>query len=329
MAHNGTKIHRIWTTGRLLEIGRARICRQRNFAQSKRWQSYNIETSQRRIEAQFWSTSRVLLLTTFTSSLAYLYGMRDLSSHITEGGQPDSISSAKEIQSGYATTRDLEKAINELRHLLGDESISTDDEDLHNHGYSEWSSLNIDQLPVAVAYPKTTDEVSTIAKLCSEYKVPLIPYSGGSSLEANFSAPFGGVSVDFCFMDKVLELRQDDMDVTLQPGVGWMVLNEKIKHSGLFFPVDPGPSAMIGGMVGTGCSGTNAVRYGTMRDWVVNLTVVLADGTVIKTVRQQCLHAFGSSPAKSSWCRGDGRGSLQQVTTSPGFSLAPRVLWDW
>ena len=84
-------------------------------------------------------------------------------------------------------------------------------------------------------------------------------------------------------MDKVLALHEDDLDVVVQPALGWMNLNDQIKGSGLFFPVDPGPSAMIGGMVGTSCSGTNAVRYGTMKDNVVNLTVVLADGTVIKT----------------------------------------------
>jgi D-lactate dehydrogenase (cytochrome) len=111
----------------------------------------------------------------------------------------------------------------------------------------------------------------------------MIPYSGGSSLEANFSAPFGGMSIDFAFMDQVLALHADDMDVVVQPSVPWMSLNDQIKDSGLFFPVDPGPSARIGGMVGTSCSGTNAVRYGTMKEWVINLTVVLADGTVIKT----------------------------------------------
>jgi D-lactate dehydrogenase (cytochrome) len=87
-------------------------------------------------------------------------------------------------------------------------------------------------------------------------------------------------------MDKVISLHADDMDVVVQPSVPWMSLNEDIKHCGLFFPVDPGPSARIGGMVGTSCSGTNAVRYGTMKDWVVNLTVVLADGTIIKTRRR-------------------------------------------
>ena len=116
--------------------------------------------------------------------------------------------------------------------------------------------------------------------------MPMVPYSGGSSLEANFSAPFGGMSIDFAFMDQIIAVHEDDMDVVVQPSVQWMELNDKIKGTGLFFPVDPGPSAQIGGMVGTSCSGTNAVRYGTMKEWVVNLTVVLAGGTVIKTRRR-------------------------------------------
>lgn len=116
--------------------------------------------------------------------------------------------------------------------------------------------------------------------------MPMIPYSGGSSLEANFAAPHGGMSIDFAFMDRIIALNDDDMDIVVQPSVQWMQLNDIIKDTGLVFPVDPGPSAKIGGMVGTSCSGTNAIRYGTMKDWVINLTVVLADGTVIKTKRR-------------------------------------------
>ena len=187
----------------------------------------------------------------------------------------------------------MEKAINELRGTLGEDAISTDDDDLHRHGYSDWSSINIETLPVFVAYPQSTEDVQAIARCYSKHKIPMIPYSGGSSLEANFSAPHGGVSIDFVHMDRIIALRSEDLDVTVQPAVGWMDLNEKIKDSGLFFPVDPGPSAMIGGMVGTGCSGTNAVRYGTMKDWVVNLTVVLADGTLIKTRRRPRKTAAG------------------------------------
>lgn len=94
-------------------------------------------------------------------------------------------------------------------------------------------------------------------------------------------------------MDKIIALHEDDLDVVVQPAIGWMALNEKIKDSGLFFPVDPGPSAMIGGMIGTSCSGTNAARYGTMKENVVNLTVVLADGTIIKTKRRPRKSAAG------------------------------------
>ncbi|KAI9863066.1 MAG: hypothetical protein M1824_000754 [Vezdaea acicularis] len=186
----------------------------------------------------------------------------------------------------YGNARDLKHAIAEIRALTSEETISTDDEDLLAHGYSEWSTTNIDQMPVAVAYPKTTVEVADIAKICYKYRVPMIPYSGGTSLEGNFSAPFGGMSIDFVHMDKIIALHEADMDVVVQPAVSWMNLNEQIKDSGLFFPVDPGPSAKIGGMVGTSCSGTNAVRYGTMKDWTINLTVVLADGTIVKTKKR-------------------------------------------
>ncbi|GAB7359542.1 hypothetical protein MBLNU230_g6730t1 [Neophaeotheca triangularis] len=248
---------------------------------NKRWQSTTSRTTSQPTQ-NFWTTGRVLLLSAFTGSLTYLYGVNDTSSLLRKS---DEVTVKKGLPA-FATRAELEKAIKELRDALGEDAISTDDEDLHRHGFSEWSSINIDTLPIAVAYPKSTEEVSQIAKCCHKYRVPMIPYSGGSSLEANFSCPHGGFSVDFTFMDKMLELRPEDMDVTVQPALGWMTLNEQIKDSGLFFPVDPGPSAMIGGMVGTSCSGTNAVRYGTMKDWVVNLTVVLADGTVVKTRRR-------------------------------------------
>ncbi|KAF2653943.1 D-lactate dehydrogenase mitochondrial precursor [Lophiostoma macrostomum CBS 122681] len=233
----------------------------------------------RHLQQPFWTSGRVLLFSAFTGSTTYYYGTNENTPWLQLPWKNSS-------QPHYASKNEMEKAIAELRYGLGEDAISTDDEDLHMHGYSEWSSINIDQLPVAVAYPKSTEEVSQIAKVCHKYRVPMIPYSGGSSLEANFSAPYGGMSIDFSFMDQIISLHADDMDVVVQPSVPWMSLNEQIKGSGLFFPVDPGPSARIGGMVGTSCSGTNAVRYGTMKDWVVNLTVVLADGTIIKTRRR-------------------------------------------
>ena len=269
--------------------------------QTRRLQSTSTNSSGQAATAPTWTTGRVLLLTAFTGSLTYLYGStRQPSRAITVDTLAKLITSSKfgfEAPSlpkpVYATKVELEKGIAEIRDILGEDSISTDDDDLQNHGFSEWSSINADTLPVAVAYPKSTEEVSQIAKICYKYRIPINPYSGGSSLEGNFSAPYGGLTVDFVFMDKILELRPDDMDVTVQPAVGWVTLNDKIAESQLFFPMDPGPSAMIGGMVGTGCSGTNAVRYGTMRDWVVNVTVVLADGTVIKTRQRPRKSASG------------------------------------
>ncbi|QGI87777.1 hypothetical protein CEK25_002733 [Fusarium fujikuroi] len=192
----------------------------------------------------------------------------------------------KDDESHYASRAEMELAVEEIRKALGEDAVSIEDEILHSHGYSDWSTINIERLPVAVAFPKTTEEVAAIAKICHKRRVPMIPYSGGSSVEGHFSAPFGGVSVDFVNMNQILEMHSDDLNVVVQPSVPWMDLNEKIKDTGLFFPIDPGPSAQIGGMVGTNCSGTNAVKYGTMRDWVVNLTVVLSDGTILKTRRR-------------------------------------------
>jgi D-lactate dehydrogenase (cytochrome) len=120
-------------------------------------------------------------------------------------------------------------------------------------------------------------------KVCHERLIPVTPYSGGTSLEGHYAPTRGGVCIDFGRMNRILELHKEDLDVVVQPAVGWQDLNEEISKDGLLFPPDPGPGAMIGGMIGTGCSGTNAYRYGTMKEWVVSLTVVLADGTIIKT----------------------------------------------
>lgn len=120
-------------------------------------------------------------------------------------------------------------------------------------------------------------------KICHQRLIPVTPYSGGTSLEGHYAPTRGGVCIDFQRMNRIVSLHKRDMDVVVQPALGWEELNEELAKDGLFFPPDPGPGAKIGGMVGTGCSGTNAYRYGTMREWVLSLTVVLADGTIIKT----------------------------------------------
>ncbi|KAL2010482.1 hypothetical protein VTN00DRAFT_6289 [Thermoascus crustaceus] len=177
-------------------------------------------------------------------------------------------------------------AAEEISKALGNDSVSYDEDVIESHGYSEWSTSNSSVRPVAVVYPASTEDVSLIARICNKYNVPMIPFGSGSSVEGSFSAPFSGLSIDFSRMNKIIAFHEDDMDVVVQPGVNWVDLNKEIEKSGLFLPLDPSPTARIGGMVSTNCSGTNAMRYGTMKDWVINLTVVLADGSVIKTRRR-------------------------------------------
>ena len=176
----------------------------------------------------------------------------------------------------------------DLIEVVGPDNVSEDNGDLDAHSGSEWSSYRTKEgeKPFLIVRPATTEEVSKIMKICHRRKIPVTPYSGGTSLEGHFSPTRGGICIDFGRMDQILDFHEADLDVVVQPAVGWEELNEKLGESGLFFPPDPGAGARIGGMVGTGCSGTNAYRYGTMKDWVISLTVVLADGTVIKTRRR-------------------------------------------
>jgi D-lactate dehydrogenase (cytochrome) len=179
----------------------------------------------------------------------------------------------------------LQAAWSDFKNIVGEENVSTQQAELTSHSGSEWStyaSLPGD-VPFAILKPGSTEDVSKIMKVCHRRRIPVTAYSGGTSLEGHFAATRGGICIDFSRMDKVLALHKDDLDVVVQPAVGWEELNEDLAKEGLFFPPDPGPGAMIGGMIGTGCSGTNAYRYGTMKDWVLSLTVVMADGTIIKT----------------------------------------------
>ncbi|KAI9684139.1 MAG: D-lactate ferricytochrome c oxidoreductase [Trizodia sp. TS-e1964] len=169
--------------------------------------------------------------------------------------------------------------------IVGEGNVSTKESDLEHHAGSDWSSHTTlsTERPFLILYPSSTEEVSKIAKVCHQRKIPVTAYSGGTSLEGHFAPTKGGICVDFARMNKIIKLNKEDLDVVVQPAVGWEILNDELAKENLFFPPDPGPGAMIGGMVGTGCSGTNAYRYGTMKEWVLSLTVVLADGTIIKT----------------------------------------------
>ncbi|GAB1318279.1 D-lactate dehydrogenase (cytochrome) [Madurella fahalii] len=186
----------------------------------------------------------------------------------------------------YANRTEMLHAAEEIARVLGQDAVSYDADVLEHHGHSDWSTSNSPERAVAVAYPRSTEDVSTIARICNRRNVPMVPFGAGSSVEGNFSQPHSGICVDFCYMDKIIAFHPDDMDIVVQPGVNWVDLNSQIANSGLFAPMDPSPTATVGGMVSTNCSGTNAFRYGTMKDWVLNLTVVLADGRVIKTRRR-------------------------------------------
>jgi len=167
-----------------------------------------------------------------------------------------------------------------LRRLLG-ERLSVSRAVCEHHGRDE--SPYPPMLPDAVAYAESVDEVAAVVRLCGEHGVPLIPYGSGSSLEGHLLAVEGGVSLDLSRMDRVLAVDAEDLTATVQAGVTRRQLNDTLRDTGLFFPIDPGADASLGGMAATRASGTNAVRYGTMRENVVSLTVVTAGGHVIRT----------------------------------------------
>ena len=174
----------------------------------------------------------------------------------------------------------IEAVIGELHKQFGNRCVTSQSvREQHSHTLT-WTAP---EPPDAVVYPQSTEEVVAIVKLCARHTVPMIAFGVGTSLEGHVNAPQGGISVDTSMMKAVIAVHDSDLDVVLQPGVTRKELNEHLRSSGLFFPIDPGADATLGGMVATRASGTNAVRYGTMRDNVIALKVVLPNGEVMKT----------------------------------------------
>jgi len=182
-----------------------------------------------------------------------------------------------------AATPQVSKCIEELSALLGDR-LSTSAAVREHHGKD--ITHHAGHAPDAVVFAASTEEVSQIVKVCARYKTPIIAYGTGTSLEGHIAALQGGVCIDVSNMNEIVKINTGDMDVTVQPGVTRKQLNETLRDTGLFFPIDPGADASLGGMTATRASGTNAVRYGTMRENVLSLTAVMADGRIIRTARR-------------------------------------------
>ena len=174
----------------------------------------------------------------------------------------------------------IEAVVDALQPLLGDR-VSTATAVREHHGRDE--GWHRPAPPDAVVFAESTEDVVAVVRTCARHRVPVIPFGVGTSLEGNIAAVHGGVTIDLSRMSSVLEVNVDDLDCRVQAGVTRAALNRVVARDGLFFPIDPGADATLGGMTATRASGTNAVRYGTMKDNVLGLTAVLADGSVVRT----------------------------------------------
>lgn len=191
---------------------------------------------------------------------------------------------------GKAQRNSVTQALKEIAEFLGDR-LSTSQAVRDQHGND--LTWNAGQSPDAVAFVESTDEVSRLVNVCAKFQVPVIPYGTGTSLEGHFTAPFGGVCVDVSRMNNIISVNADDLDCVVEPGVTRKALNAYLRDTGLFFPIDPGADASIGGMASTRASGTNAVRYGTMRENVLSLTAVMPSGEIVRTSRRARKSAAG------------------------------------
>ncbi|KAI0792494.1 FAD-linked oxidase-like protein [Abortiporus biennis] len=241
---------------------------------------------------------------TLTGLLGYYLGDQNGSKRGEYYNPQISANSPSGLNENYGSVDDFQKAIQELRDTFGGEDegkVSNDAEILEVHGFSE-NDYHPGSSPTVVVFPASTDDVVKIVKIANKYKMPVVPYSGATSLEGHFRAPsVGSICVDVSNMDKILEIHEADSDIVCQPGIRWMDINAILKKKGvpLFFPIDPAPGATIGGMMSTGCSGTNAVRYGTAKaEWFLNATVVLPNGEVIKTRRRSRKSSAGFDTTK-------------------------------
>ncbi|XVE96218.1 hypothetical protein REPUB_Repub02eG0202800 [Reevesia pubescens] len=240
-------------------------------------------------QTQFFSWSSSLLpLALAVSAGSLAFQSQNIQSSLCE---PTNLDSRKVRIGGKASTEFVVKGIHkevpqqlldELKAICQD-NMTLDYDERFYHGKPQSSFHESVNIPDVVVFPRSEEEVSQIVKSCNKHKVPIVPYGGATSLEGHTLSPNGGVCIDMTLMKRVKAVHVEDMDVVVEPGIGWLELNEYLEPYGLFFPLDPGPGATIGGMCATRCSGSLAVRYGTMRDNVISLKVVLANGDIVKT----------------------------------------------
>ncbi|WP_207141437.1 FAD-binding oxidoreductase [Roseibium aggregatum] len=192
---------------------------------------------------------------------------------------PDLASTMDQLKASNQNS-DIDAVVSKLRERFQDR-FSTSMALREQHGHTTTWLKN--QPPDGVVFAESTEDVAEVVRLCAEHKVPVIAFGTGSSLEGHLNAPLGGISIDLSRMNRVLEVNAEDLDCRVEAGVTRKDLNSYIRDTGLFFPIDPGANASIGGMAATRASGTNAVRYGTMKDVVLGLTVVTPQGKVVRT----------------------------------------------
>ena len=188
------------------------------------------------------------------------------------------------------TDYDYSHALDELKQLFGDRVLTATSS---REQYGKDESFHQSLPPHAVLQPRDKHEVQQIVQTCARCKTPVIPHGAGTSLEGNIGALKGGICIDSSMMNQIVRVNAEDFDVVVQPGVTRRQLNQSLKNTGLFFPIDPGADASLGGMAATRASGTNAVRYGTMRENVINIEAVLADGSLIRTGKRAKKSAAG------------------------------------
>jgi D-lactate dehydrogenase (cytochrome) len=194
-----------------------------------------------------------------------------------------SLAEEQSVQSGRRDPRAIRAAVAELTARFGNRLVSSQAVREQHANTTTWI---VNQPPDAVVFPQHTADVQDAVRICAAHRVPVIAFGTGTSLEGHVNAPHGGVSIDFRDMNRVLAVNAQDLDCVVEPGITRKQLNEHLRDQGLFFPLDPGADASLGGMAATRCSGTNAVRYGTMKDNVLALKVVLANGELMTTARR-------------------------------------------